>query len=353
MGQAVFRLLPERKDLSVESEEGQAYFRYRMAVGVLVVYILGMGLFDPGELIRATVGVLPYAVFAYVWVWVVALGGMPSATRQWLALLLDHLVFNATLAWIGTVFAPLLWVPITVSVGHGLRFGSNRGIAAALVGGASVLTVTTFSQRWTAPTLFNIGLTVATVVVPIYVIRLVRTIENQRSDAERKAGELEVTARTDGLTGLLNRRGFERAARTVAADGRFQEQVGVLYVDLDGFKAVNDTLGHDAGDAVLQRVARAMRSTVRAADDVARLGGDEFAILLKSPGDLESTHLLAAKLLNAIRAIAPAGRPDLAVGGSIGLALASPGDVVEEVIRAADTRMYMAKRAGKGRVVAE
>lgn len=345
------RVLPARKDFSVESEEGQAYFRFRMAIGVLVVYVLAMAVFDPGDVTRALFSVLGYAGFAYAWVWVVARGALVSSTRQWAALVLDHVVFSASLAWGGLILAPLLWVPITISVGHGLRFGPNRGIAAALVGGLCVLVATSVSTAWSAPLVINIGLTVAAVVTPIYVIRLVRTIEKQRLDAERKALELEETARTDGLTGLLNRRGFERAVLSVGLDGRFAEPVGVLYVDLDGFKAVNDTLGHDAGDAILQRVARAMRSAVRTADDVARLGGDEFALLLKAPGDLASTRALATKLLESIRGIAPEGRPDLAISGSIGLCLAAAGEVVTDVVRTADKRMYVAKRAGKDRVV--
>jgi diguanylate cyclase (GGDEF)-like protein len=163
----------------------------------------------------------------------------------------------------------------------------------------------------------------------------------------------------DPLTGLPNRaRLRERLAQALA--GPHPEQVAVLMLDLDGFKRVNDSLGHPAGDALLRGVAERLLSATRGSDTVARLGGDEFAVLLeatRAPGDAAA---VAERVLLAMRAPFAVGGSEAVVGTSIGIVVgaaagraAAPASdaAVDAVLRDADLAMYRAKGAGKGRYV--
>ena len=147
-------------------------------------------------------------------------------------------------------------------------------------------------------------------------------------------------ARTDTLTGLLNRRAIdERIEGQLAQVERRGGQVSVLVIDLDGFKQVNDTLGHAAGDELLRGVAGCMTGIARAADDAARLGGDEFALLLPLTGRA-GAHVVARRLAGELASL-PHG-----VHASIGVATVedAPVPTVAELLRWADTAMYEAKR---------
>jgi diguanylate cyclase (GGDEF)-like protein len=150
-------------------------------------------------------------------------------------------------------------------------------------------------------------------------------------------------ARQDALTGLLNRRAFlERAELERARLARSGSVLALAFLDLDGFKAINDTMGHEAGDAVLQRVARTLASGTRATDAVGRMGGDEFAILLPDT-TARDAHELLLKLERAVSAAAE-GSPT--VGVSWGLAVIdSPGIGVLAMLDSADRAMYSRKNA--------
>jgi diguanylate cyclase (GGDEF)-like protein len=157
---------------------------------------------------------------------------------------------------------------------------------------------------------------------------------------------LERRATTDELTGLVNRREFERVAEEMllAAD-RFENGFCVMLIDLNGFKQINDTLGHQFGDLVLKAVAERLRSAVRDTDVVARWGGDEFVILL--PGIMDGTGVrAAAERIGRSLAATPVVR-DVSITGAIGAALfPRHGLELGELLSAADVAMYSAKSAG-------
>lgn len=151
----------------------------------------------------------------------------------------------------------------------------------------------------------------------------------------------------DPLTGLLNSRGFaERVEYTMTLARRDVTPFAVAYLDLDNFKRVNDEHGHDAGDRLLQAVAKALKDAVRESDAVARLGGDEFAVLLPDT-DATGAQVLVAKLWQTVqRSVAGS-----AAGCSIGVVTFTQAPVgAELVIRAADRLMYEVKSAGKNAV---
>ena len=160
-------------------------------------------------------------------------------------------------------------------------------------------------------------------------------------------------AKHDPLTGLPNRALFrERLGKTISAATRSAQPAAVLYIDLDDFKSINDTLGHSAGDQVLVTVADALRAAVRAGDTAARLGGDEFAVLLRHPVQQGVAEAVAERILTQLSQPLVVAEHEVAVTPSIGIALttadagALDGD---ELLRQADVAMYQAKTAGKAR----
>jgi diguanylate cyclase (GGDEF)-like protein/PAS domain S-box-containing protein len=164
---------------------------------------------------------------------------------------------------------------------------------------------------------------------------------------------LEEMARHDELTGLVNRHAvFDQVTRTLQGDVRSGTRVGMVFCDLDGFKAVNDTYGHSAGDALLRSIARRLERAVRAVDVVARIGGDELLVVLNGVHDLDDAVAIAEKLRAEVRQPTPIPGGTVTVSASVGVAVAEPGETIDDIVARADAAMYDAKRSGKDRVVA-
>jgi diguanylate cyclase (GGDEF)-like protein/PAS domain S-box-containing protein len=174
---------------------------------------------------------------------------------------------------------------------------------------------------------------------------------------ERKCAEAsrEREARHDALTGLPNRRAlFEMLPQAIARADRSGSVIALLFVDLDGFKAVNDAWGHAAGDTLLCEIGRRLTACLRQTDSVARLGGDEFTVLLEGlSGNARSEAIaIAEKLLDSMRAPVQIGAASTEISGSIGLAFYLPDTAMSPdlLVKGADIAMYHAKRAGKSRM---
>lgn len=169
------------------------------------------------------------------------------------------------------------------------------------------------------------------------------------TQAKQAQRQLEHLASHDLLTQIPNRYLFnDRIAHAISMAMRGKYQIAVLFIDLDGFKAVNDELGHDAGDTVLQTVASRLAVTLRKSDTVARFGGDEFAVLLEQIKDQEVLAKLARNLIAAINEPIKFQGRQLHVGASIGIALyPDDGADCQTLLKHADRAMYQAKQAGK------
>ncbi|GIJ75402.1 putative bifunctional diguanylate cyclase/phosphodiesterase [Virgisporangium ochraceum] len=157
---------------------------------------------------------------------------------------------------------------------------------------------------------------------------------------------------TDPLTGLANRTLIgHRLAEIAAAPVREDRCAAVMVIDLDRFKPINDAYGHEAGDAVLEAVAGALRSVIRAGDTAGRLGGDEFAVILPDLPGRDIAERIAGRLVEALRTPVVHGDLVLAVEASVGVAVRDAGNVVdaERLLHQADLAMYVAKRAGRRR----
>jgi diguanylate cyclase (GGDEF)-like protein/PAS domain S-box-containing protein len=176
---------------------------------------------------------------------------------------------------------------------------------------------------------------------------------NTRDVSERKALEDKLTHQAfhDSLTNLPNRAAF-RIGLEHALREDTERRIAVLFLDLDDFKAVNDTLGHDVGDQLLVAVGARIASTLRPGDAVARLGGDEFAILLKKMEDEQIAGRVAERITRQLVPPFAIGGKEITIRASIGIAgLVSGQEAADELIRNADVAMYIAKAKGKARFV--
>ncbi|MDT0275908.1 putative bifunctional diguanylate cyclase/phosphodiesterase [Blastococcus goldschmidtiae] len=175
---------------------------------------------------------------------------------------------------------------------------------------------------------------------------LARTFNAMACDLESQQQDLSRSARHDALTGLPNRL---RLAEHLEAALGVGEQVSLLLIDLDGFKTINDTLGHSVGDEVLRAVADRLRAVLREGDLAVRLGGDEFAVVV--PGDAPEGQTVAERVLEAFRPAVHHADQELFLTASIGVATASgSAGAAEDLLRHADLAMYRAKNGGKDAV---
>jgi diguanylate cyclase (GGDEF)-like protein len=168
--------------------------------------------------------------------------------------------------------------------------------------------------------------------------------------------ELEYRAFHDSLTGLANKALFQdRLEHALARNSLTDSHLAVLFIDLDDFKTVNDSLGHGEGDQLLKRVAADLSGCLRPLDTAARLGGDEFAILIEDVASRDDIALLAGRILESLRLAVPPGTRSSASAsasasaGSIGIAFDEPDITCEQLLRNADIAMYKAKESGKDR----
>ena len=174
-------------------------------------------------------------------------------------------------------------------------------------------------------------------------------LKRELAIARARVSDLEARADVDPLLDILNRRGFERELRRALAHiKRYGTGAALMFVDLDGFKGVNDRYGHGAGDALLKAVARELVGHVRASDVVGRLGGDEFGVLIWHAG--EEQALAKTRELEALiaRVVIIHGKARIEAAASVGMALLVADTTAEDMIGAADQAMYARKQERRG-----
>jgi len=173
--------------------------------------------------------------------------------------------------------------------------------------------------------------------------------ENNRREVHALNQQLQSLSITDPLTGLLNRRGFYQEMQTALARAqRNGHTLAVAYLDLDGFKHINDSLGHNAGDKLLRQIGIHLKSTLRHGDSLARMGGDEFIVLINNLHACHNAAAITAKLIESVSARHHLDGKDFALSASIGIACYPDcGEDTDSLLRAADMAMYDAKRRGR------
>ncbi|HUP64551.1 MAG TPA: EAL domain-containing protein [Thermoanaerobaculia bacterium] len=177
---------------------------------------------------------------------------------------------------------------------------------------------------------------------------MIFVLEDEREAAVEAASQVEHVAYHDPLTGLPNRALFmDRLIVALAHANRHQHKLGIIFLDLDRFKQINDSLGHTMGDTLLKSVAERIRKSVREEDTIARFGGDEFAVLIHILGKAEHAGKIARKILDALASPFALGERELFITASAGIAIyPNDGLDAEALIKNADTSMYRAKHQG-------
>lgn len=242
------------------------------------------------------------------------------------------------------------------SVSRALR---GDGVATYLAIGWGSYTVGAISlaaliHGWAAADVWTVHLFQAASVVEMFAWMRVLAIriEVLRKDAERslaERGALESLAFTDALTGLPNRRGLALALEAALPGARPDRAVVVYMIDLDGFKTVNDRLGHNAGDALLAQVAQRVQHALRASDTIARQGGDEFVVVAEGVADEAAASALASKMIATAHEPFLISGSECRVGLTVGYVMApQDADTPQELLSAADAAMYQGKRLGGG-----
>lgn len=217
-------------------------------------------------------------------------------------------------------------------------------------------------EAWFSNVLFATGVLQATALFfgVFFIYPLIRTqvkeegkLRAMTETLSARSQTLEHAALTDALTGMQNRRFFDDAMREYIEEFRkIDKPVGLMILDLDHFKAVNDTYGHDVGDQVLRAVADCLKDMTRYHDVVARLGGEEFAVVAPNM-DEDMLSKLADRIRKAVSGLViSAGNVRLRVTTSVGIAVWDRNESADEFFRRADKNLYQAKRMGRNRICA-
>jgi diguanylate cyclase (GGDEF)-like protein len=327
-----------------QPELEQAVFRTTLgALALLIYYGYAAGRIDSPTLITLQMMAL-YVIFCVVtWISVRCRPAL-STIRLTTTTTVDQGMAVTALALGGRSALPLLFIVFWFLVGTGCRYGKRPLMLSCSIAVAGFLQLMLFEPWWMANRQVGTGLLLAVVATSFYLYVLVNKLEHR--------------AATDPLTGLLNRSSFERVIEHAQlTTKRHNGDSALLLIDLDGFKEVNDALGHAAGDDLLQTFATRLAALAGRGDAIARLGGDEFAYFVRhSQQEQEAIRAIAASIHNAIETISLPGSRGLLVTASIGVCVPSSPEKNERpaagiLLRNADHAMYSAKMSGRGRTV--
>jgi diguanylate cyclase (GGDEF)-like protein len=273
--------------------------------------------------------------------------------RRYVVILLDLAIasyFTAYFDQVGVAFYPLfLWVMI----GNGLRYGQHYMQVATLFGLLGFTAAMASSGfLWAQPANY-IGLMAGLVLMPRFFLVMFERLTVANTELKQQKEQAEFMATHDVLTGLPNRAYLHtRLEQTLARAERAGNEIALAFIDLDSFKSINDSFGHEYGDYLLAQVADAMRHVVRASDTVARLGGDEFVVVIEDYGDGSRIGRVIERLFSCVGRYYSIGEYETYVTWSCGVVVyPRDGDDIHTLLKHADTAMYAAKSEGANRFV--
>ncbi|MFV1985412.1 MAG: diguanylate cyclase domain-containing protein [Thiohalomonadales bacterium] len=246
----------------------------------------------------------------------------------------------------GTTFFPLyLWV----IVGNGMRFGTKLLLFTLFVTTFEFSFVLILSAYWQQNIPTAIGILIGIIVLPLFYLVLIRRLHVLTRELETELKKTTYAANHDDLTDLVSRNYFfQRLDEKILESGRYDYEFTVMFIDLDGFKHINDTYGHQAGDKTLQVIAQRLKSETRASDIIARLGGDEFGLLLHNMYGIEHIKNFSEKLIQEISSPFNFNQITLSVTASIGISkFPESASDSDGLINEADNTMYQSKNNGK------
>ena len=346
------RLLPLRHWLGAEAGRNLEHEHARTRLICTLLGLCGFALASAFvDLPRLAVGVaIGFALYAIAVAVHIEWHPAPSRWRRGSALLADNLVGSA-IAYSGGALAAYVGFNFLTTVGWGLRFGRHYlGLASAIAIAGMAFNMAA-SPYWQQQLVFGGSIIFGILAGAINVAILLTRIQRANQQLAEKMDEVAKLAWQDPLTRLPNRLHFqERLAHTLAAATRRDRQVALLMFDIDGFKSVNDTLGHEAGDRLLQEVAQRVGRRLRQADTFARFGSDEFVVLMEIARDHLDAIFVAENVIKVIGDIELYRDAGLRIGASCGIAYFAPEAqnlTPAQLIKLADSAMHEARRAGE------
>jgi diguanylate cyclase (GGDEF)-like protein len=340
---SAFSSLRQRLAQRPDSEHQGALIRIAIAILSGSYLAAAVRMYDPGGAETWYVAILilvmiPFSVgiLVSIFVW-----PQISVARRILSIIMDVGATTYALYFLGAISTPVYGVYLFNACGNGFRYGTRYLFLSSALGVIGFAFVLATSEYWASHRTLGVGLLIVLIVIPIYFASLVRQLHAAMA-------RMRVMATHDTLTGLPNRHSFyERLRHTLNSAKQSQKQFAVVFIDLDGFKPVNDAQGHAAGDAILKSVARRLEESVRKNDIVARFGGDEFVIILF---DIHKTAVpvVASKIIATVAKPHEVNGHKITLTSSAGLAVyPDDGRSVDELVAQADAAMYRAKRTGR------
>ena len=339
----LFASLRERLAERPDTEHQAAIIRLAIAVisgSYLAVAVNMNGLGDAAmfHAMALLLVVIPYSIGILICILVYP---QVSVTRRILSMFMDIGATTYALYYLGEISTPVYGVYLFNACGNGFRFGTRYlylSSALSIVGFTFVLATT---EYWQSHLTLGVGLLIVLLVIPMYFASLVRQLHTALA-------HMRTMATHDALTGLPNRHSFyEHLHRATKLAEQNNTPFAVVFVDLDGFKPINDALGHSVGDAVLKSVARRLEQSVRKHDVISRYGGDEFVLILTHIQKNEVPSV-AHKIISTIALPYEAGGKTVSLTSSVGIATyPDSGHTVDELVAHADAAMYRSKRAGR------
>jgi diguanylate cyclase len=339
-----FRSYRERMRRRPDSEHNQALLR-ALIVTLLMLETAWIAVREPDRAARLWTINVSSVAFSLLLVARIVQRPEASPRRRILGAIHDNVGATIWLYHCGPLGALALFVYPFVTVGNGFRYGVRYLAWSGFLGALGIGALVVAAPGWRAYGMIGVGVFLSHVVVTIYTGALLGRLR-------RTQEQLEKMATSDALTGLPNRRFFmDRLSHMVLAHDR--PPMACLYLDLDGFKGVNDRCGHRVGDLLLGRVAEEVVRCIRPSDMLARLGGDEFTVVLDGPQSADHAKAVADRIIRAVEGIGSVDGHPVDVSVSIGISFIPAGQLgrpvlSEELLRAADEAMYVAKRSGKG-----
>lgn len=347
---------------SVETEHEQATLRLLLTcAGVFYIWLIAR--FDLIGTVteRSTAlrfwthGWFPSAYFLYAAAHIASLMAYPARLilRRIVMPLLDN-TFITILAMHGGLFTPFVALYFWIAIGYGFRYGPNWLIYSVSSSIIFISLAFYLAPAWSAGSTAGFSIILSLSIVSGYTYFLLRRLKLVQHKLTLKASELEALATRDSLTGLANRALLmDRLAQAISLAMRTEGDVALLFVDIDGMKAVNDLIGHAAGDRLLIEVASRLQARLRAADTCARIAGDEFVIILEGITNRQSVLSVANSVLQEISSVTSIADNPVHISASIGIAWLSSISMMswkpEVLLAAADNAMYSAKKGGKNR----
>lgn len=336
----------------LRNEQAQALVRMGVAgitFALLCAFTLVSGEGAGAGSFNAAVIVGCYFAFSALWYVGLLRATRLSTVRQYLCLVGDIGMISAAMYLAGDIGAFFYPVYQWVIIGHGVRFGARRLVVSSALSVAFFALIIAITPYWQHNLLNASGLLLGLVILPLYFLSLMRKLHSLNDKLQVELEKTLHAASHDKLTGLPNRHKFyERLDQEFRRARRHSSGYAVLFIDLDGFKRVNDELGHHAGDEALRQIADRLARCCRDTDLAARLGGDEFAIILDSANSYEQASTPAQRAIDLIEQPISIMGEQRCLSASIGISLyPDDGITPDELTRNADLAMYEVKRRGK------